>query len=82
MNVSVASNICSPHKLIPTFNDERDDLDTYLQWFERVAICQEWPREKWALSLSLCTTKEALTVIGRTDLSAALDYGTLKRALM
>lgn len=81
-SASAASNVCSPHKLIPPFNDERDDLDAYLQRFERVAICQEWPREKWALSLSLCMTGEALTVIGRMDPSAAVDYDTLKRALL
>uniref|UniRef100_L7LYC0 CCHC-type domain-containing protein n=1 Tax=Rhipicephalus pulchellus TaxID=72859 RepID=L7LYC0_RHIPC len=81
-NASASQNVCSPHKLIPPFNEARDDLDAYLQRFERVALCQEWPREKWALSLSLCMTGEALTVIGRMDPTAVLDYDTLKSALL
>ncbi|KAH7976328.1 hypothetical protein HPB52_012015 [Rhipicephalus sanguineus] len=77
-----APEVCSPHKLIPPFNETRDDLDAYLQRFERVATCQGWPREKWALSLSLSMTGEAMTVIGRLDLKAALDYDQLRAALL
>ncbi|KAH7965167.1 hypothetical protein HPB49_004556 [Dermacentor silvarum] len=32
---------CSPHKLFPLYNEARDDLDAYLQRFERVAASQE-----------------------------------------
>ncbi|KAH7969226.1 hypothetical protein HPB52_016138 [Rhipicephalus sanguineus] len=35
-----APEVCSPHKLIPPFNETRDDLDAYLQRFGRVATCQ------------------------------------------
>ncbi|XP_050046366.1 uncharacterized protein [Dermacentor andersoni] len=77
-----APELFSPHKLIPPFNEARDDLDAYLQRFERVATSQEWPRAKWALSLSLCLTGEALTVIGRLDSNAALDYDQLKATLL
>ncbi|KAH7986863.1 hypothetical protein HPB49_026263 [Dermacentor silvarum] len=70
------------HKLIPPFNEDRDDLDAYLQRFERVATSQEWPRSKWPLSLNLCLTGEALTVIGRLDSNAALDYDQLKATLL
>ncbi|KAH7961843.1 hypothetical protein HPB52_012636 [Rhipicephalus sanguineus] len=77
-----APDIFSPHKLIPPFNEERDDLDAYLKRFERVATSQDWPRTKWALSLSLCLTGEALTVIGRLDSNAATDYDQLKATLL
>ncbi|XP_065299248.1 uncharacterized protein [Dermacentor albipictus] len=77
-----APELFSPHKLIPPFNEARDDLDAYLQRFERVATSQEWPRAKWALSLSLCLTGEALTVIGRLDSNAGLDYDQLKATLL
>ncbi|XP_037505443.1 uncharacterized protein LOC119381749 [Rhipicephalus sanguineus] len=76
------TEVCSPHKLIPPFNETRDDLDAYLQRFERVATYQGWPREKWALSLSLCMAGEALTVIGRLDPTAALNYDQLRAALL
>lgn len=46
----------SPHKLIPAFNESRDELDAYIQRFERVATDQGWPRDRWGLSLSLCLT--------------------------
>nr|XP_037287184.1 uncharacterized protein LOC119180146 [Rhipicephalus microplus] len=82
MSARGITEVCSPHKLIPPFNEARDDLDAYLQRFERVATCQGWPREKWALSLSLCMTGEALTVIGRLDPTAVLNYDQLKAALL
>lgn len=73
---------CSPHKLLPPFNEMRDDLDAYLQRFERVAVSQEWPRSKWALSLSLCLTGEALSVISRLDSASASDYDQVKTTLL
>nr|XP_037270491.1 uncharacterized protein LOC119162119 [Rhipicephalus microplus] len=82
MSARGITEVCSPHKLIPPFNEARDDLDAYLQRFERVATCQGWPREKWALSLSLCMTGEALTVIGRLDPTSVLNYDQLKAALL
>ncbi|XP_075733060.1 uncharacterized protein LOC142775507 [Rhipicephalus microplus] len=82
MSARGITEVCSPHKLIPPFNEARDDLDAYLQRFERVATCQGWPREKWALSLSLCMTAEALTVIGWLDPTAVLNYDQLKAALL
>ncbi|KAH7975871.1 hypothetical protein HPB52_006603 [Rhipicephalus sanguineus] len=40
-NASVASNVCSPHTLIPAFNDKKDDLDAK---GHRAAEC--WSRTK------------------------------------
>ncbi|KAH7953029.1 hypothetical protein HPB49_003698 [Dermacentor silvarum] len=73
---------CSPHKLSPPFNEARDDLDAYLQRFERVAESEEWPQNKWALSLSLCLTGEALAVISRLDSASASDYDQLMATLL
>uniref|UniRef100_L7M186 Putative tick transposon n=1 Tax=Rhipicephalus pulchellus TaxID=72859 RepID=L7M186_RHIPC len=72
----------SPHKLIPPFNEVRDKLDAYIQRFERVARSQDWPQDKWALSLSLCLTGEALSVVGRMEPDHAMDYATLKQTLL
>ncbi|KAH7938493.1 hypothetical protein HPB49_024621 [Dermacentor silvarum] len=72
----------SPHKLLPPFNEARDDLDAYLQRFERIAASLEWPRSKWALSLSLWLTGEALAVISRLDSASASDYDQLKATLL
>nr|XP_037288711.1 uncharacterized protein LOC119181561 [Rhipicephalus microplus] len=72
----------SPHILTPAFNEERDELDTYIQQFERVAASQDWLQDKWALSLSLCLTGEALSVVGRMAPKHATDYVTLKKTLL
>ncbi|XP_040077970.2 uncharacterized protein LOC120849798 [Ixodes scapularis] len=81
-NQEAQANCRSPHKLIPPFNDKRDDLDAFLQRFERVASSQNWPPAKWALSLSLCLTGEALTVVGRMTPEESLDYAKVKLSLL
>ncbi|CAN8002617.1 unnamed protein product, partial [Ixodes pacificus] len=81
-NQEVQANCRSPHKLIPPFNEKRDDLDAYLQRFERVASSQNWPLAKWALSLSLCLTAEAVTVVGRMTPEESLDYAKVKLSLL
>ncbi|XP_037576724.1 uncharacterized protein LOC119458940 [Dermacentor silvarum] len=72
----------SPHKLIPPYHEGRDELDAYIQRFERVATSQGWPSDKWALSLSLCLSGEALSVVGRMSAEDATDYQKLKQALL
>ncbi|KAM7288160.1 uncharacterized protein ISCGN_031849 [Ixodes scapularis] len=72
----------SPHKLIPQFEEGRDDLDAYLLRFERTATGMGWPQQKWATTLSLCLTGEALTVVGRLSPEDALDYARVKLALL
>lgn len=72
----------SPHKIVPPYNEGRDELDAYIQRFERVAASQGWPRDKWALSLSLCLTGEALTAVGRMSAEDATGYVKLKQTLL
>ncbi|KAH6924536.1 hypothetical protein HPB50_019385 [Hyalomma asiaticum] len=72
----------SPHKLMPAFNEARDELDAYSEKFERVAADQGWPRDRWGLSLSLCLTGEALTVVGRMSAEDATDFARLKSTLL
>lgn len=72
----------SPHKLIPPYNEGRDELDAYIQRFERVATSQGWPSDRWALSLSLCLSGEALSIVGRMAAEDATDYEKLKKTLL
>lgn len=72
---------CS-NKLIPPFNEKRDDLDVYIQRFEWAAAGQGWPLEKWAFALSLCLTGEALTVVGRMSAGDSLEYPKMKLAFL
>lgn len=43
---STALEGCSPYRLIPRFNEKRDDLDAYLKWFDQIAVGQKWSTEK------------------------------------
>lgn len=70
-----------PRKLMAPFDDRRDDLDAYLQRFERIATGQSWQRSEWATALSLCLAGEVLTVFGRMPASDSTDYDKVKIAL-
>lgn len=72
----------SPHKVIPAFSESRDELDVYIQSFERVATDQGWPRDRWGLSPSSCLTGKALTVVGRMSAEGATDFAKLKSTLL
>jgi hypothetical protein len=67
-------------KLVP-FTSEREDFESYLLRFERLAQAQNWPSETYAPNLSECLTGEALEVFARLSTEDALNYDTLKRAL-
>ena len=45
---------------MPTFEDSKDDMDSYLSRFERIAEINQWPREDWAANLSALLTGQAL----------------------
>lgn len=81
-SVGSGQSFKSPHKMIPPYNEGTDELDAYIQRFERVATSQGWPTDKWALSLSLCLTGEALTVIGRMSAEDSTDYTKLRKTLL
>lgn len=75
-------HMISPHKLVPVFDDKHDDLDAYLQRFERVATGQGWHKDKWATALSMCLAGEALRVFGRMSPEDSLDYEKTKLCLL
>lgn len=78
----VQGNKVNPHKVMPVFNEQRDDLDAYLMRFERVAQTQGWPRDQWSTALSLCLSGEALSVFSRMSAPDCTSYDKLKQALM
>ena len=39
---------------IPTFDEGKDEMDSYLLRFERYTTAQKWKKEDWATSLSVC----------------------------
>ena len=67
---------------LPVFVDGKDDLDSYLQRFERFARSNNWDESTWSTSLSALLTGKALDVYSRLSETAAVDYKQLKEALL
>ena len=64
------------------FHDDKDDLDAYIERFERFATTHHWPKESWASSLSALITGKALEVYSRMSADEADDFDVLKKALL
>ena len=67
---------------LPSFVDGKDDLDAYLQRFERFAATAKWEKTGWASKLSALLSGRALKVYSRLSEEAAQDYDRVKLALM
>ena len=67
---------------LPSFVDGKDDLDAYLQRFERFATTAKWEKTGWASKLSALLSGRALEVYSRISEEAAQDYDRVKLALM
>jgi hypothetical protein len=67
---------------LPHFEEGKDDMDAYLQRFERYATAQKWHHDHWASNLSALLKGKALEVYSRLTPDLALDYETLKQALL
>ena len=67
---------------LPSFIDEKDELDSYLLRFERYAENASWEKDTWAIKLSALLTGRAMDVYTRMSDSDASDYDKLKKALL
>lgn len=67
---------------MPPFDDNYDEMDSYLRRFERYAIAVHWKKETWATNLSALLKGRALDVYARMPVESALDYEKLKAALL
>ena len=67
---------------LPSFVDGKDDLDAYLQRFERFAATAKWEKTGWASKLSALLSGRALEGYSRLSEEAAQDYDRVKLALM
>ena len=54
---------------LPVFRDNTDDIETYLERFERIANAYKWDRSNWAIMLSSLLSGQALDVYGRLPIS-------------
>ena len=67
---------------LPSFVDGKDDLDAYLQRFERFAETANGKKDGWESKLSALLSGRALEVYSRLSEDAANDYDRVKIALM
>ena len=67
---------------LPSFIDEKDELDSYLLRFERYAENASWEKDTWAIKLSALLTGRAMNVYTRMSDADASDYDKLKKALL
>ena len=67
---------------LPSFIDEKDELDSYLLRFERYAENASWEKDTWAIKLSALLTGRAMDVYTRMSNADASDYDKLKKALL
>ena len=67
---------------LPKFDEDKDDMDAFLERFERFAVNQSWPEEQWAVSLSPLLTGKGLQVYSSIPATEANDFKGLKTALL
>ena len=67
---------------LPSFVDEKDELDSYLLRFECYAENASWEKDTWAIKLSALLTGRAMDVYTRMSDADASDYDKLKKALL
>ena len=67
---------------LPYFDENIDDMDAYLQRFERYAKAQKWPIDEWAVHLSALLKGKALDVYSRIAPEEAMKFDVLKKALL
>ena len=61
---------------MPAFDNAKDDLDSYIQRFERYAEVQKWNAKDRAVFLSALLREKALDVFSRLPVEDAMKYDT------
>ena len=69
-------------KLKMPYFEDKDDLESYLRQFERVAKLQDWRESDWATRLGTLLKGKARETYVRLSDEEAADYDTLKTALL
>ena len=67
---------------LPKCDGNKDDMDAFLERFERFGISQSWPENQWAVSLSPLLTGKGLQVYSSMPLSEANAFKSLKVTLL
>ena len=79
---SAIAPVKSPLPKLPKFDEGKDDMDAFLECFERFAQCQDWLEKGWAVSVSSLLTGKGLQVYAMLPAAEANEYSKLKAALL
>ena len=67
---------------LPSFIDEKDELDSYLLLFELYTANASWEKNTWAIKLSAPLTGRVMDVYTRMPDADNNDYDKLKKAIL
>ncbi|KAJ8017672.1 hypothetical protein HOLleu_44755 [Holothuria leucospilota] len=68
---------------LPQFNEKVDDIDAYINRFERYVTSQGWDKKRdWAINLGALLQGRALYEYSTLPFSEASDYDKVKRAVL
>ena len=73
---------CARAPKLPQFQEDKDDIDAYLERYERYATAQDWKKSDWATNLSALLGGKALEVYYRMPKDKSDNYLDLKAALL
>lgn len=59
-----------------------DDVEAYLEAFERTAEAAGWPNDRWAAIVGSYLTGEAQAAVKALEKADALDYAKVKAAVL
>ena len=71
-----------PKPKLPKYDEDVDDLDAYLERFERYAVTHQWPEDEWAVNLSPLLTGKALEAYVCLSSADAVSYEKVKKAVL
>jgi hypothetical protein len=76
------AEVSAPRPKLPKFDENEDDMDAFLERFERYAETQKWAKDSWAVSLSPLLTGKGLQVYTSMPAADINSYDKLKIALL
>ena len=74
-------NFTADMPTLPVFDDKQDNIDSYMDRFERFATVMKWKKSEWATILSCLLTGKSLEVYTRLSDNDATSYDKIKAAL-
>lgn len=80
--VSTGNVMETPKPKLPIFNEQVDDVDAYLDRFERYASANKWERDNWGVYLSPLLTGKALEAYISLPTTQVNDYDEVKKVIL